>query len=469
MRGRLSVVLALLVITTACASGASPSTSTSPGSTGPPSSTAPSPQPVASLDYEIGPCTATPTVDFAVLCEATRRITEHHIRPPGAAELAAAARLGLAEATAPEDVPALPETLRCQVPTPEFEPLCPVLAEAIEDGSTTLEEGVRAATVGMFRFALDPFSSYLPPGLAARRIELATGLVPELGLVVAAEDPDGMLCSPLGDRCRLVVTAVLDFTPAAEAGIVAGDEVVAVDGLSLDGFSLAEALARLGRPAGSSTTLTIRRGSQTLDKPMVRQDLRLDPVELSAPAPEIVHIRLNDFSQVASQLLGDVLARQEIRDAEGLILDLRDNPGGLLLAAQAVTSQFVGEGTVVIEERRDQSVAWPVVEGGLATEGPPLAVLVNRGTASAAEIVAAAIQEAERGIVVGTPTFGKGLIQDSFAAPDGGSFVITVARWTTPSGVDVSGVGVQPDVVVEDPPDNAGDPVLDRAISVLGG
>jgi carboxyl-terminal processing protease len=165
--------------------------------------------------------------------------------------------------------------------------------------------------------------------------------------------------------------------------------------------------------------------------------------------------------------VGQILRTSEFETAQGLILDLRGNPGGLVLSAQAVASQFLRDGIVLVEETRAGMIELPVIAGGLANPAMRVVVIVDGGTASAGEVVAAALQARDRAEVIGESTFGKNLVQEVFTAPGGGEFRITVARWTGPGGVDVGAVGLQPDIVVASPPGD--DAILETALAMLEG
>jgi carboxyl-terminal processing protease len=191
-------------------------------------------------------------------------------------------------------------------------------------------------------------------------------------------------------------------------------------------------------------------------------------VEYGMATDTIAYLRINDFSQEAAQAVGQVLSLPEIQAASGLVLDIRDNPGGLVMSARAVASQFLREGVVAVEETRAGIIELPVIPGGLAPEGMAIVAIVNAGTASAAEIVAAALQGHDRAQIVGERTFGKNLVQEVFDAPGGGEYRITAARWTGPGGIDVGTGGLSPDVTLDETASGS-DPALDLAISLLGG
>jgi carboxyl-terminal processing protease len=296
-----------------------------------------------------------------------------------------------------------------------------------------------------------------------------SGLVVELGMVVSARDEAGAACGPIGGSCGFEVLSAFEFGPASSAGLAVGDHIVAIDGTPTEGLSAAEATALLGGSPGTSTVVSIDREGTILERTMTREDIRTAPSEIDFLGDGVVYMRLNDFSQQAAVDLGFFLQLPEVEAASGMVLDLRDNPGGLVLAAQGVASQFLDDGLVMIERGKDYVEEIPVVDGGLATDRLRLVVLVNRASASAAEIVAAVLQERGRAVIVGETTFGKNLVQSYQTARDGGMIGITIARWETPEGLDIGIRGLQPDVVVAADPATGGDEVLEAGLASLEG
>jgi carboxyl-terminal processing protease len=298
--------------------------------------------------------------------------------------------------------------------------------------------------------------------------ELGSGAVYDLGLSVSARTTSGEPCSVISGSCHLEVVTVFPITPAADAGIVVGDIIVSIDGELLDGLSAEAATARLSGPAGVAVDIEIDRESGFLTKSLVREDFRFDPIEFEMITGSVAYLRLNTFSQQSAQLVGQVLQLSDVEGARAMILDLRDNPGGLVLAAQAIASQFLDGELVMVERGRDYEYPWEVIDGGLASPSMQLLVLVNRASASASEVLAAVLKEQGRATVIGEPTFGKNLVQQVYTARDGGELRITVARWETPDGLDIGITGLEPDIAVA--PDVVGgtDPILDEALSLLG-
>lgn len=418
--------------------------------------------------FTIGGCSSAQVRPWSILCRAHDLVTAHHIDIPEVASLAAAANAGVAAVDATGTTANGPvTTVSCVIPDPAYASLCEAISDRHRFEGITLDALVEGAVQGLFRFGLDPFSSYLTADYAERIDALGSGHVFSIGLIVGARDAADAPCGPISSSCDLMVLAVFDFTPAAREGVLVGDVVLEIDGVSTSGLSETEAVAGLHAGPGETTVLRLSRSTGPLSKQLVHEDIRSSVVEFGMASPDIAYIRMNDFSQEAAQALGEILQESEVQSASGLVLDLRDNPGGLVLSAQAVASQFLREGVILSEETRGGSFDLDVIEGGLASAELEVVVVVNGGTASAAEIVAAALQARGRALVVGEPTFGKDLVQEVFAAPGGGEFRITVARWTGPGGVDVGGAGLQPDVLVVSGPGD--DTVLDTAFALLTG
>lgn len=410
---------------------------------------------------------AAPARELVVLCEGVELAVEHHVDPVDTSELAAAAILGVPQGQDDGSGPPVPMP-PCPVPAEGFQEVCARIADAARRG---IDPGAAAdaAVAAMYRYALDPYSVYLPPVDEPVSWVLGPGSLPWLGFSMAIVGAGDGPCAVVGDACRLVVTSVLPQSGAERAGVLPGDEILAVGGDPVSGRSIEELVPALAVAGGAEVDVDVARPGTVLHKRIVADVVAFSAGEAEAVVPGIVRLWLADFSEEAARLAGRVLGAPEVQEARGLILDLRGNPGGLLLAAQAVASQFLEEGIVFVERTPEGDRSWPVLEGGLAPPDLPVVVLVDRGTASAAEIVAAALQEAGRATVVGTSTFGKDLVQEAFDSRAGGAFRITIAHWTTAAGRDVAFSGLPPDVDVPDPPSDGRDPALERAVRLLGG
>ena len=463
--------LLLVVLVAACAGGTPTTTQSAvaPTSTAVVVSTT-TPAADATVAIEIRPCASAQTRPWSLLCQGHQLVTEHHVDMPEPDSLAAAAVAGVRRAQSgpePAENAGNGATWTCVLPHPAYSSLCDAIADRLAEG-IGLERLVESSVQGLFRFGLDPFSAYLAPDYAQRIDSLGSGQVVSLGMIVGAQDGAGEPCGPISDLCVLTVLATFDFTPSADQGVLVGDVVTAIDGVPTEGLSEAEAVAALHAEAGAATVVTVDRATGSVDKTLVHQDIPVAAVEYGMVTEEIAYLRINDFSQEAAQAVGQVLSLPEMQAAGGLVLDMRDNPGGLVMAARAVASQFLREGLVGIEVTRNGVVELPVIRGGLAPDEMTVVVIVNRGTASAAEMVAAALQGQGRAQIVGERTFGKNLVQEVFTAPGGGEYRITVARWSGPGGIDVGTGGLVPDVIV-DGSATGDDPALDLALDLLGG
>ncbi len=326
----------------------------------------------------------------------------------------------------------------------------------------TKQNRVYGAIRGMVNAYGDENTAFIEPSRAAIFREDVTGSFEGIGAAVRMDE--------LG---RLLIAEPFAGRPAAEAGVLRGDVVLAVDGVSLQGLSLYEAIGLIRGPAGTTVVLTIFRDGvdEPFDVSVVRARIEIEVVESDRLEGDIGYIRLSEFSRGATGKTAEAI--QELRaqgTLKGLILDLRDNPGGLLDESIFVSSQFIDEGVITIERLKgnDEQV-FEAQSGGTALD-LPLVVLVNRGSASASEIVAGAIQENDRGTVLGEQTFGKGTVQIPHTLSDGSELRVTIAEWLTPSGKQISGEGIVPDVYVERTQEDfveGRDPQLERAIEYL--
>jgi carboxyl-terminal processing protease len=247
---------------------------------------------------------------------------------------------------------------------------------------------------------------------------------------------------------NVVVVAPIDGSPAQKAGLQSGDIILQVDGQPIT--DVIDAVTRIRGLAGTSVTLTILESSGTTRTvTLVRAKINLINVTWNKlPGTSIVHLRLASFSSTATGGLDTALAAIKSQGASGIILDLRDNPGGLLDQAIEVTSRFIESGNVLLEKDIHGTItSVPVIPRATVTD-LPLVVLVNEGTASAAEIVAGALQDAGRAEIVGETTFGTGTVLTQFPLSDGSAVVLAIQEWLTPSGKTIWHKGLTPDKVV---------------------
>lgn len=315
----------------------------------------------------------------------------------------------------------------------------------------------RAAITAMLAELGDPHAAYRAPGESDAATDVVAGSYAGLGLWLRAES-DG----------RVVVGNVLPTSGAAQGGVDSGDELLAVDNRPARGRPVAEIVAALRGPAHSSVRVVTRGPTGTLeDRQLVRGEVETQDLGIERLAGGVLRVRVAAFSRGSGvafrHLLADARAEAPVR---GIVLDLRGNPGGLLDEAVTVASTFLDGGAVVSYERRGEAprVLQAEPRGDTTT---PLAVLVDGGTASAAEVVAGAVQDRRRALVVGARSYGKGSVQEAITLADGSTLELTVARYRTPAGRALDGVGVAPDIAVAG--STGGDPALDRAATVVGG
>jgi carboxyl-terminal processing protease len=343
-------------------------------------------------------------------------------------------------------------------------------------GDVSRDAIVQGAIRGMIGSLEDPYSQYLTSDQYRANLQGISGEFEGIGAELATQATDGTTsCTMLGPSCRLVIIAPIGGSPAEKAGLRAGDNVIATDGMSLDGLSVDDARARIRGPKGSVLELSVRRGSETPFSLRITRDVILeqDVQSKTFDDGQVGYVRLEGFSDRAAANLIDAVAAHVHAGRMKLILDLRGNPGGYVTAARVVASQFIRTGTIFWEQdARGNQVPTESTPGGVATD-PKIEViaLIDRGSASASEIVAAALQESGRALLVGQRSFGKGTVQQWQELPgEGGAFRLTIARWLSPDKHWIHNVGIEPDVTVVIPanPLPGKDPTLDRALELFG-
>jgi carboxyl-terminal processing protease len=259
------------------------------------------------------------------------------------------------------------------------------------------------------------------------------------------------------------VITVLEAGPADAAGLMAGDTIEKVDGDQILGLTVIEVAGKMAGQTGTDVALEINREGERLPVELVRADASALPV-----SAEMVgttgYIRLPEFGIDAHLFFHIGLESLIGAGARLLVLDLRDNPGGFLFSVSIIGSEFFSTGLLYRTAGRLANLDYPAVEGGIATS-IPLVTLVNGSSASAAEILAAVLQERDRSVIVGLPTFGKNLVQIPFELHNGGLLRVTTDRWTTPAGTSVEGTGVVPDVFLEMDPDLTVPELVDAALA----
>ena len=296
--------------------------------------------------------------------------------------------------------------------------------------------------------SLDPYSAYMGPELFKSMQTDTKGEFGGLGIEISMES--GVIR----------VIAPIDDTPAANAGIKAGDYIVRIDGVQVQGKSLTEAVKLMRGPVGTSIKLTVRRKKikKALEFKITRAVIEVKSVEASVIGTDkkIGYLRLKSFNQNSDQqLFKKVRKFEKTNKLNGYILDLRNNPGGLLSQAISITDFFLDDGEIVstkgrkiIESRRF------FAKKGDGINGKPIIVLTNIGSASASEILSGALKDHKRAIILGERTFGKGSVQSIIPLRNGGGIRLTISKYYLPSGKSISEVGVTPDIIIEEEAEN---------------
>ena len=324
-------------------------------------------------------------------------------------------------------------------------------------------EAIDSAINGVLQ-SLDPYSAYMSPELFENMQTDTQGKFGGLGIEIGMESGVVKVISPIDD------------TPAAKAGIKAGDYIVKIGKTQVQGKSLMEAVKLMRGPVGTPIELTIRRKGEkkALIKKVVREIIVVKSVEAKLLKNKIGYLRLKSFnSNSSAQLIKKIDNFEKKEKANGYILDLRNNPGGLLTQAINITDFFLDDGEIVstkgrkvFENRRF------FAKKGDKLNGKPLIVMINNGSASASEIVAGALKDHKRAIILGEKTYGKGSVQSIIPLSDGGGMRLTVSKYYLPSGESISEIGVEPDIFVgENESDfqinTKSDNQLDYALSLL--
>ncbi|MGF1514213.1 MAG: S41 family peptidase [Elainellaceae cyanobacterium] len=312
------------------------------------------------------------------------------------------------------------------------------LRKAVPDQASAYD-AVREMLAGLG----DPFTRFLDPDQYQSLQTNTSGELTGVGLQITQDDAG-----------YLKVISPVEGSPADEAGIRAQDHILSIDGVSTKGLALDEAAKLMRGLPGTTVTLTIDRDPAPTDFPIVRDRIALNPVyanlHTDGPFP-VGYIRLNQFNANATEELAQAIDAMESAGAAGYVLDLRNNPGGLLQSGIEISRLWLDKGAVVYTVNR-YGIQDRIDAVGSALTQAPLAVLVNGGTASASEILSGALQDNGRAQLVGERTFGKGLIQSLFRLSDGSGLAVTVARYETPNHTDINKQGILPDVVVSTHP-----------------
>jgi len=306
---------------------------------------------------------------------------------------------------------------------------------------TKVKDLVQGAIRGMLS-TLDPHSAYMTPEMYKEMQVETKGEFGGVGIQIGVKEN------------RLAVIAPIDGTPAQRAGIKAGDYITKVNEESTKDLSLMDAVQKMRGPKGTKVNLTIQRDgtSDPLQFTLVRDTIKIESVK-SKVMDNIGYVKLTQFQEATGRDLGRVLKQFKDQKVQSTILDLRNNPGGLLTAAVEVSEQFLPNGKLVVytkgrESKKDEWFA----KGRDQMDDSPMIILVNEGSASASEIVAGALQDYGRAVIVGTTSFGKGSVQTILPLGDGSGLRLTTAKYYTPKGRSIQSTGITPDIVIKPQP-----------------
>lgn len=306
----------------------------------------------------------------------------------------------------------------------------------------------------------DQFTSFIP--LQATKIieEDATGSFSGIGAYVQLNK----------DRA-LTITRIFKDSPAEKAGLKPGDLILSVNDETIVGQDLYAQIAKVRGPEGSEAKLSVVRGQdKPFDVEVIRAKITIQLVESKMIGGEVAYVRLSEFSATAAKQLNDTIDQLLVRNPKGLILDLRDNPGGFLDQSIDVADIFLKDGIVLYERTKpgpnQKEQVFRSNDNDIG-EDIPLVVLINGNAASASEIVAGALHDRGRATLIGTTSFGKGEVQELDHLSDGSQVRVTIAHWFTPNNVDINQKGIEPDIIVEAGDDPVKDPQLDRAVDYL--
>ena len=336
---------------------------------------------------------------------------------------------------------------------------------------------IEGAIKGMVEAVGDPYSTYLTSEEFRNTLQDISGEFEGIGAEIGTVDAAGKTidCSTFGPDCRLVVVAPLDGSPALKAGLKPGDVIAEVDGSTLDGLTPDQARDRIRGKKGTTVVLLIERQGVAPFEVTVTRDVihQREVITKDYADGTIGYLRLTGFSDNGAKAFVEAVKADVGRGQTRLIIDLRGNPGGFVTAARTVASTFVKSGPVFWEEDA-QGTQTPTqsLGDGVATDTKiQVVVLIDRGSASASEIVAGALQDTGRATLIGETSYGKGTVQTWIELKDAGGVKLTVAKWLTPDKRWIHKIGLTPDIAVTVPADNPPDkdPVLDRAIEFLSG
>jgi carboxyl-terminal processing protease len=312
--------------------------------------------------------------------------------------------------------------------------------EYLNRNYTNQEEAYKAIRE-MLKKLEDPYTRFMDPQEFKNMQIDTSGELTGVGIQLAQDE----------QTKKLMVISPIEDTPAFKAGVLAKDVILKIDGKSTEGMDVNDAVKLIRGEPGSSVKLTVQRGNKQIDYQLTRAKIEIHPVRYdskNSPNGKVGYIRLTQFSANAAQEMRTAIKELEKQQVTGYILDLRSNPGGLLNASVDIARMWIDDGAIVSTVDRQGETDLQVANNRALTD-KPLVVLVDGGSASASEILSGALQDDKRATLIGTQTFGKGLVQSVRQLEDGSGLAVTIAKYLTPSKRDINKLGIAPDVVVE--------------------
>jgi carboxyl-terminal processing protease len=315
-----------------------------------------------------------------------------------------------------------------------------VRKEYLSKSYTNQEEAYKSIRE-MLKKLEDPYTRFMNPEEFKNMQVDTSGELTGIGITISQDEKTK----------QLVVIAPIEDTPAFKMGVIAKDVILEIDGKSTEDMDTNQAVSLIRGEAGTKVRLKILRNGQKKQFDITRARIEIHPVKYSekqTPAANLGYIRLNQFSANAAKEMKNAISKLETKNVSGYILDLRGNPGGLLFSSVDIARMWLDKGTIVSTIDRQGEQEREIAKGRALTT-KPLVVLVDKGSASASEILSGALQDNKRGTIVGTQTFGKGLVQSVRPLEDGSGLAVTIAKYHTPSGKDINKHGIDPDVKVD--------------------
>lgn len=333
------------------------------------------------------------------------------------------------------------------------------ILESSFNGDLNDEKQAEGALRGYVASLGDPYTVYLNASEAEELSNDLAGQLSGIGVEVGLKND------------RLTVIAPIDETPAAKAGIRAGDVIATIDGQSTSELTLDEAVKKIRGEKGTEVKLTVvREGEEPKELAITRDQIQVSSVKYEVKDGDVGYIRVRRFGDDTDTAIRNAAADLAKQGVDKIVLDLRDNPGGYLNSAVTVSSEFLADGVVVEERGRHMESKQLVANPGGNLTNAKLVILINEGSASASEITAGALKDNDHAILVGEKTYGKGSVQEVKQLSNGAQLKVTVAGWFTPKGVNISKEGIKPDIEVKLTPEdsNAGrDPQLEKALEAV--